>query len=67
MPEVRQKDGKNRERVGAAPEKVSALQRQSRAAAVRSSDSVQRVGLVRDGLRGKIKRAGQRVIGFSLG
>ena len=64
MPEVRQKDGKNRERLGPASEKVSALRRQSGATAVRSGDPVQRFGLVRDGLRGKIERAGKRIVGF---
>src|SRR6266478_10258778 len=63
MSEVRQKDGKNRKRVGPAPEKVSALRRKSRTPAVRSGDSVQRVGLVCDRLCGKI----ERVVGLVVG
>jgi hypothetical protein len=59
MREVRQKDGKNRKCLGAAPEKVPALRGEGRAAAVRSSDSVQRVRLVCDRLCGKIKHAGK--------
>ena len=35
--------------------------------AVRSSDSVQGLGLVCDGLCGKIERAGRRVVGFGVG
>src|SRR5712692_1621080 len=68
VPEVRKEDGKDRERCGTAPEKVSSLRWKNGTSAVGAGHSIQRIGLVCDGLRGKIERQRRhergRVIGF---
>src|SRR5579859_2370737 len=58
MPEMWAQDGKNRKRLGSAPEKVSALRRQSGIAHFGVGDSVQGLGLVRNRLRGQKTRFG---------
>src|SRR5258707_14704039 len=65
--EVRQKDGKNRKRFGSVPEKVSALRWQGGEGAIGAGDSVQRVGMVRDGLRRKIECKGKWLVGSGDG
>jgi len=64
MCEVRKKDGKDRNCFGTAPEKVSSLRWQSGAAAVRTGDPIQGIGLVCDGLCRKIEREGWRNFGL---
>src|SRR5712664_1644531 len=60
MLEVRPQHGKNRKRLRPAPEKMPALRRQSRIGDHRAVDSIQRRGLVRDGLRRKKARCQRR-------
>jgi len=80
MPEVRAQDGKNRKHEWAAFEEVPALRGQGGGDGVRAGDSVQGLGVVRDGLwreeigRGRfgkrgeagggIERGGERCQGF---
>src|SRR5260370_29466630 len=62
MLEVRPQHGKNRKRLRPAPEKMPALRRKSRIGNHRALDSIQRRGLVRDGLwwkEGKCRRRRQ--------
>src|ERR1700676_647925 len=61
MPEMRPQDGKNRKYEWPAFEEVPALRRQSGSAVFRARDSIQRLGMVRDGLRRqKVRRFRER-------